>query len=108
MEIGKRMTGVESLETLTPKGTNIMDLITGKILKLNNWPDGKIIGLAKDAGNKMLETGMERDAALSKLEAVRSNPGSVLADPLLANLARECIRISQSDEPSVDELRDSP
>jgi tRNA-splicing ligase RtcB (3'-phosphate/5'-hydroxy nucleic acid ligase) len=85
-----------------------MDIITGKILKLNNWPDGKIIGLAKDAGNKMLETGMEREAALSKLEAVRLNPGSFLADPLLANLARECIRISQSDKPSVDELRDSP
>ena len=24
-----------------------MDIITGKILKLNNWPDGKIIGIAK-------------------------------------------------------------
>ena len=85
-----------------------MDIITGQILKLNNWPDGKIIGLAKDAGNKMLEQGMEREAALTKLEAVRSNPGSFLADPLLAGLARECIRVSQSDEPSVDELRESP
>jgi len=85
-----------------------MELITGKILKLNNWPDGKIIGLAKDAGNKMLEKGMKRDEALSKLETVRLNPGSFLADPLLADLARECIRISQPDEPSAVELRESP
>jgi hypothetical protein len=24
-----------------------MDIITGKILKLNNWEDGRVIGLAK-------------------------------------------------------------
>ena len=57
-----------------------MDIITGKILKLNNWPDGKIIGLAKDLGNKLIENGMERDAALMQLEAVRQTPGNFLAD----------------------------
>ena len=57
-----------------------MDIITGKILKLNNWEDGKIIGLAKDAGNKMISNGMERDAVLAQLETVRQNPGSYLAD----------------------------
>jgi hypothetical protein len=31
-----------------------MDIITGKILKLNNWQDGKSIGLAKEAGNQMI------------------------------------------------------
>ena len=65
-----------------------MDIITGKILKLNNWQDGRVIGLAKDAGNKMIEDGMDREAALAKLEAVRENPGNVLADALLAGLAR--------------------
>jgi len=75
-----------------------MEFITGKILKLNNWQDGRVIGLAKDAGNKMLETGMERDAALSRLAAVRENPGSFLAHPLLANLARECIRLNKKEE----------
>ncbi len=85
-----------------------MDILTGKILKLNNWPDGKIIGIAKDVGNKMIEQGMERDAALTRLEAVRQNPGSFLADSLYADLARECIRISQKDEPSPSELRASP
>jgi len=85
-----------------------MDILTGKILKLNNWPDGKIIGIAKDVGNQLINQGMERDAVLTQLEAVRQNPGSFLADSLYADLARECIRISQKDEPSPSELRASP
>lgn len=85
-----------------------MDIITGKILKLNNWPDGKIIGLAKDAGAKLIEGGMDRDAALFKLDAVRQNPGSFLADTLLADLAREYIRITQPAEQPADELLEKP
>jgi len=85
-----------------------MDIITGKILKLNNWQDGRVIGLAKDAGNKMIEAGMDRDSALAKLNAVRQNPGSFLADTLLAGLARECIRLTQKDEPSAEALHEMP
>jgi len=85
-----------------------MDIITGKILKLNNWPDGKIIALAKDLGNKLIENGVERDAALSQLEAVRQDPGRFLADSLCANLARECIRITEKNRPSPADLRASP
>jgi tRNA-splicing ligase RtcB (3'-phosphate/5'-hydroxy nucleic acid ligase) len=85
-----------------------MDIITGKILKFNNWQDGRVIGLAKDAGNKMIANGMQRDTALAQLEAVRSNPGSYLTDPLLADLARECIRLTQKDEVVVEELLGSP
>ncbi len=85
-----------------------MDIITGKILKLNNWPDGRIIGLAKDAAAKMMEQGMERDAVLAQLEAVRQNPGSFLADAVTADLARECIRITQKDEPKPEALRENP
>jgi tRNA-splicing ligase RtcB len=85
-----------------------MDIITGKILKLNNWQDGKVIGLAKDAGNQLMETGLDRDAVLTQLDAVRQNPGSFLAVPLLADLARECIRLTQKNEPSADELLESP
>ena len=85
-----------------------MDIITGKILKLNNWQDGRVIGLAKDAGNKMIDEGLDHDAALAKLEAVRQTPGSFLADTLLAGLARECIRLTQKNEPSDDTLLESP
>lgn len=85
-----------------------MDFITGKILKLNNWPDGKIIGLAKELGNKLIENGMQRDAVLAQLEAVRQSPGDFLADSLCADLARECIRITQKSEPAPADLRSAP
>jgi tRNA-splicing ligase RtcB (3'-phosphate/5'-hydroxy nucleic acid ligase) len=86
-----------------------MDIITGKILKLKDWTDGKVIGLAKDAGNKLIEGGMDRDAVLARLGAVRNDPGSFLADPLLADLARECIRLVQKNEPvTAEELLESP
>ena len=85
-----------------------MYIITGKILKINGWPDGKIIGLAKDAGNKLIEDGVEREAVLTQLEAVRQNPGAFLTDATLADLARECIRITQSDETHEPDLRETP
>lgn len=85
-----------------------MDIITGKTLKLNNWQDGKSIGLAKEAGNKMITNGMDRDAVLAQLDAVRNSPGSFLADGLLADLAREILRKNKNDEPSDEDLRESP
>jgi tRNA-splicing ligase RtcB len=85
-----------------------MDIITGKILKLNGWPDGKIIGLAKDVANQWIEQGVEREAVLARLEEVRANPGSFLADASLADLARECIRVSQPEKEETTELRDRP
>jgi tRNA-splicing ligase RtcB (3'-phosphate/5'-hydroxy nucleic acid ligase) len=85
-----------------------MDMITGKILKLNHWPDGKIIGIAKKIGAQLSEQGFDRETILARLEAVRQNPGPFLADGAMADLARECIRIAQSDIPSNDEPRPSP
>src|SRR5215470_8101068 len=83
-------------------------LLTGKILKLHGWPDGRIIGIAKDVGKQLADQGMDRETILAQLEAVRANPGSFLADSSYADLAREWIRITQKDESSPDELRDSP
>ncbi len=85
-----------------------MDIITGKILKLNNWPDGKIIGVAKNISTQLSDQGLERDAILSQLDAVRQDPGPFLADSIMVDLARECIRLTQKDEPSVDELPETP
>lgn len=86
-----------------------MDIITGKILKHHDWTDGKVIGIAKDIGNKLIENGMERDMVLAKLDAVRNDPGSFLADATFADLARECIRIKQKEETiQHHELRDQP
>lgn len=85
-----------------------MDIVTGKILKLRGWPDGKIIGLAKQAAGQLAQTEADREAVLMRLEAVRQNPGAFLADPLLADLARECLRISQKEEPGEEDLREAP
>ncbi len=82
--------------------------ISGKILKLNNWPDGKVIGLAKKVAEELAVTGADRQSILTRLDAVRQNPGSFLADPLMADLARECIRLMQKDEPQLEELRARP
>lgn len=84
-----------------------MDVITGKILKLHNWPDGRIIGIAKDVAATLADQGIERDDILGRLDAVRENPGHYLADALMADLARECIRLLQPKE-VVDELRSAP
>lgn len=85
-----------------------MDIITGKILKLNGWPDGKIIGLAKEAASGLIEQGLGREAALARLDEVRANPGNFLADNLLAGLARECIRVSQPKTEETADLRGEP
>ncbi|MDR3578157.1 MAG: RtcB family protein [Anaerolineaceae bacterium] len=85
-----------------------MDIITGKILKLNNWPDGKIIGIAKAIAAELASQGLGRDTILARLESVRNNPGPFLADAQLADLARECIRLAPKTEDALNELRPSP
>ncbi|GAB4505064.1 MAG: RtcB family protein [Anaerolineales bacterium] len=85
-----------------------MDIITGKTLKRRGWPDGKIIGLAKRAAGQLAATEADREAVLMRLEAVRQNPGAFLTDPILTDLARECLRISQKEEPKEENLRKTP
>ena len=85
-----------------------MDTITGKILKLHNWPDGRVIGIAKRIGEQLAGQGLDRETILARLDAVRQNPGLFLADEQMAELARECIRISQPEPPLENSLRDSP
>ena len=85
-----------------------MEQITGKILKLNGWPDGKIIGLAKQAAAGLAEQGLEREAILDSLQTVRSQPGQYLVDMLLADLARECLRLLPKPPDLLNELRETP
>ncbi len=84
------------------------ELITGKILKIHGWPDGRIIGLAKQAAATLNDSGLDRESILARLDAVRTEPGPFLADSVLADLARECIRLAKKDEPSDDALRERP
>ena len=85
-----------------------MDTITGKILKLHNWPDGRIIGIAKRIGEQLSKQGFDRETILARLDTVRQNPGQFLADEWMSDLARECIRLSLKDLPSPSDLRESP
>jgi tRNA-splicing ligase RtcB (3'-phosphate/5'-hydroxy nucleic acid ligase) len=85
-----------------------VDVITGKILKLNNWPDGKIIGIAKKIAAELVGEGFKRETILARLDAVRKHPGQFLADTLMADLARECIRLAPKTEDTLNELREFP
>lgn len=82
-------------------------MITGKILKARGWPEGKVIGLAKDAASKLERGGLEREAALSQLDAVLAAPGDFVADPRLAALAWEVIRRTAT-QPERVAPRDEP
>ena len=84
-------------------------MITGKILKLHGWPDGRIIGLAKKAAEELAAADLEREEILARLDRVRANPGEHLADPVLADLARECMRrTQQSVSRQADVVRSTP
>ncbi|HKS70772.1 MAG TPA: RtcB family protein [Ktedonobacterales bacterium] len=84
-------------------------MLSGKILQARGWPQGKVIGLAKIAGQKLEDAGLEREAALDRLDAVRTKPGEYLTDPVLADLARECLRRAQAEAaPRDDTLREQP
>lgn len=85
-----------------------MELITGNILKINHWPDGKIIGIAKNIAAELAQQGLDRESILARLDAVRQNPGQFLIDALMADLARECLRLVPKAADELDELRESP
>ena len=82
-------------------------MITGKILKFYGWPEGRIIGLAKTAADKLWTADVNRDAILTRLERVRNQPSDYLADPILGDLARECLRaFAPQPDRTDDTLRD--
>ncbi|MCS6909798.1 MAG: RtcB family protein [Anaerolineales bacterium] len=87
-----------------------MTVISGKVLKLNGWPEGPLIRLAKDAAQQLWEAGLDRDAILERLNAVRANPAAFQNDEAVGELARELT--AQHTRPSTHErdesLREQP
>ncbi len=65
-----------------------MTILSGKILKLNGWPEGPLIRLAKDAGQALWAAGLDREAVLARLDEVRANPAAFAAHPELGALAQ--------------------
>jgi tRNA-splicing ligase RtcB (3'-phosphate/5'-hydroxy nucleic acid ligase) len=82
-------------------------MITGKILKLRGWPEGRIIGLAKAAAAGLAKTETDQEAILLSLDLVRMMPAEYLNDPLLGDLARECLRRAQP-KLETEDLRAQP
>ncbi len=82
-------------------------MITGKILKLRGWPEGKIIGLAKAAAETLAQTEPDQEAILLKLDLVRLLPAEYVNDPVLGDLARECQRRA-APKIVTETLRDQP
>jgi tRNA-splicing ligase RtcB len=91
-------------------------IITGKILKLRGWPEGKIIGFAKNAATKLSMQEISRAAVLEKLDAVRATPAEYLSDEICGLLAQECLRRESDAAPAnpddapfeTGELRETP
>jgi tRNA-splicing ligase RtcB (3'-phosphate/5'-hydroxy nucleic acid ligase) len=84
-------------------------MLSGKVLKANGWPEGKIIGYAKSAAAALEAQGLEQADVLSRLAEVRAEPARFLEDGLMGALARECQRRAQAEaKPPADELRDQP
>jgi tRNA-splicing ligase RtcB len=85
-------------------------VISGKILKLNGWPEGKVIGLAKAAAKRLEARGLERDDILARLEAVREHPSAFVTDGVLGSTAAELVRLQRraAEREEVPELRPVP
>jgi tRNA-splicing ligase RtcB len=84
-------------------------MLSGKILKLHGWPEGKVIGLAKAAAARLEAGGMSRESVLEHLGRVRDEPEAFAGDPVCNDLALECARLRrQSLEPVEAPLRAQP
>jgi tRNA-splicing ligase RtcB len=86
-----------------------MTVISGKILKSNGWPEGPMIRLAKEAAQRLWEAGLDRDAILERLDAVRAAPSAFVTDGEVGELARGLLAegargVQQRDE----DLRAAP
>jgi tRNA-splicing ligase RtcB len=81
-------------------------MVTGKDLIERGWPQGRTIGLALAAAERLRAAGMDDDAILRELEKVRAAPDSA-TDEALDPLARELASIRGAEAAALeDALRD--
>ncbi len=84
-----------------------MGVISGKILKLNGWPDGPLIRLAKEAAEALWQAGLDRDQILERLETVRATPAAFLKDEALGELAAALTQASAAPRERDERLREA-
>lgn len=81
-------------------------MVSGKDLILRGWPQGRTIGLALAAAERLRSRGMDDDAILRELEKVRAAPYST-PDEALEPLARELASLRDEESAALqDRLRD--
>ena len=73
-------------------------MITGKILKYRGWPEGRVIGHAKTAADRLEHEGWEREAILARFDDVLTNPDAYAEDDVLGATARELIGLRKREE----------
>ena len=87
-------------------------MITGKTLKRRGWAQGRAVGLAKDAAVALSDAdmGLDADAILDRLDAVRADPRAYLEDPILGPLAVELDRAAReaAERAEIPRLRGEP
>ena len=87
-------------------------MINGKDILALGWPAGKVIGLGLETARALESRGLSRDEVLAELEDVRQDSGAALereSDGLMAELAREWVRIGAAEaSASEEELRAEP
>jgi hypothetical protein len=69
-------------------------MLTRELLQSYGWPDNELTEQAVDAAQALLRSGLAREAALVWLDQVYTRPARYLGDPVLAPLARACLRQS--------------
>ncbi|MBL8057666.1 MAG: RtcB family protein [Anaerolineales bacterium] len=85
-----------------------MGVISGKILKLNGWPEGPLIRLAKEAADALWQAGLDREQILARLEAVRASPSAFLAEGEVGELAAALAQAAAAPRERPEDLRPAP
>jgi tRNA-splicing ligase RtcB (3'-phosphate/5'-hydroxy nucleic acid ligase) len=80
-------------------------MITGKKLQARGWTQGKVIGIAKTVAARLEASGLEQEAILARLDAVRDDPSTFLEDSLMGGLAHAWLQRQTSKPPEREELR---
>lgn len=84
-------------------------MVSGKDLIERGWPQGRTIGIALAAAERLRSRGMDDDSILRELERVRAAPEHPLTDEALEPLARELAGIRDKEAARrEDALREEP
>jgi tRNA-splicing ligase RtcB len=73
-------------------------MITGKILKYRGWPEGRVIGHAKIAADRLERKGWEQKAILDRFDQVLNDPDAYAEDEVCGATARELIGLRKREE----------